>query len=447
MPGNSRRGAYLILACYEGRAYHKHMTNDLLNHIISTLEKWKFSSLPAEIAGRAVVGLGVVILSFLLWLISAKVVIGIVERIVKRTKNTWDDDLVNQGIFRRISRTIPAIFIWFTAPAFLTGLPKLLSFVRILSVTAIITTVTLTILGFLDFINTVYNKRANSGRRPIKGVIQAVQVLFIVAALIMIFSVVTSQPVTGLLAGLGAVSAVVMLIFKDPLMGLVSGFQISSNDMVRIGDWVEVPSQGADGDVIDISLLNVTVQNWDRTWVTFPIQSLTTGGFKNWRGMSESGGRRIKRSLSIDMSSIRFLAEGEIRKLRSISLLKNYLDNRSNEILEYNKEHGADRNANPINGRALTNIGIFRAYAKAYVSSHSKVNSNMTLLVRQLQSGPTGLPIEMYLFSADKAWANYEDIQSDIFDHLLAALPEFSLRAFQNPSGSDFQKIINQEIK
>lgn len=415
------------------------MSDILLNRIIKFLTEWKFNPLQAEIAGRIIVGFGVVILSVLLWLISVKIVFRIVEKIVTRTKNTWDDNLVNQGIFRHIARAVPAIIIWFMAPAFLTGLPGLLGFVRILAVIALITSVTRTILSFMDFINVEYNRREDSGRRPIKGVIQAVQVLVIVAALILVFSVVTNQPVAGLLAGLGAISAVVMLIFRDPLMGLVSGFQISSNDMVRIGDWIEVPSQGADGDVIDISLLNVTVRNWDRTWVTFPIQSLTSGGFKNWRGMSESGGRRIKRSLSIDMSSIRFLENGEIRNLESIELLKSYLENRTEEILEYNKGIRADRGSSPLNGRALTNIGIFRAYAKSYVSSHPKVNAGMTLLVRQLQSGPTGLPLEMYLFSADKAWANYEDIQSDIFDHLFAALPEFHLRAYQNPSGTDFR--------
>ena len=415
------------------------MSDDLLNRIINILKEWNFGSLQAEIAGRVLVGFGVVLLSILLWLISIKVVFRIVEKFVLKTKATWDDDLINLGIFQRVARTVPAIIIWFMAPAFLTGLPGLLTFIRILAVLVIIATVTMTILSFMDFINTVYNRREDSVRRPIKGVIQAVQVLFIVAALILAFSVVTSQPISGLLAGLGALSAVVMLIFRDPLMGLVSGFQISSNDMVRIGDWIEVPSQGADGDVIDISLLNVTVRNWDRTWVTFPIQSLTTGGFKNWRGMSESGGRRIKRSLSIDMSSIRFLGDDEIMKLGSIELLKSYLENRSEEILEYNKGIGANKEASSLNGRALTNIGIFRAYAKAYVSSHPKVNTGMTLLVRQLQSGPTGLPLEMYLFCADKAWANYEDIQSDIFDHLFAALPEFDLRAYQNPSGTDFR--------
>ncbi len=415
------------------------MSDDLLNRIINILKEWNFGSLQAEIAGRVLVGFGVVLLSILLWLISIKVIFRIVEKIVKKTKATWDDDLINLGIFQRIARTVPAIIIWFMAPAFLTGLPGLLTFIRILAVLVIIATVTMTILSFMDFINTVYNRREDSERRPIKGVIQAVQVLFIVAALILAFSVVTSQPISGLLAGLGALSAVVMLIFRDPLMGLVSGFQISSNDLVRIGDWIEVPSQGADGDVIDISLLNVTVRNWDRTWVTFPIQSLTTGGFKNWRGMSESGGRRIKRSLFIDMSSIRFLGDDEIMKLGSIKLLKSYLENRSEEILVYNKGIGANREASSLNGRALTNIGVFRAYAKAYVSSHPKVNTGMTLLVRQLQSGPTGLPLEMYLFSADKTWAHYEDIQSDVFDHLFAALPEFDLRAYQNPSGADIR--------
>ncbi|RKX75286.1 MAG: mechanosensitive ion channel family protein [Spirochaetes bacterium] len=426
--------------------YHNPMNEKLLNSIIGIFEELKLGPLTAETLSRILIGVGVVLLSFLLWLISVKIVLRFVEIIVKRTKVTWDDDLVNQGVFRRIARTVPAITIWVMAPWFLTGLPKLLNLTRIFAVLGIISAVTLTSLSFLRFINAVYERREDSARRPIKGLIQAFQVLFIAAALMLAFSIITAKPVSGLFAGLGAVSAVIMLIFKDPLMGLVSGFQISSNDMVRIGDWIEVPSQGADGDVVDISLLNVTVQNWDRTWVTFPIQSLTTGGFKNWRGMSESGGRRIKRSLSIDLSSIRFLNEDEIEELNSVSLLKGYLENRTREIQEDNKKTGADRGASPLNGRALTNIGVLRTYAKAYVSSHPKVNAGMTLMVRQLQSGPEGLPLELYLFSADKVWANYEDIQSDIFDHLFAALPEFGLRAFQNPAGSDLQGISSALI-
>lgn len=417
------------------------MNDSLLSRIISALEKWKLNSVQSEISGRILLGLGVLVLAVLLWLISSKVVLRAVEKIVKKTRVTWDDDLAELGIFRRIARIVPALVIWYAAPSFLTGLPKLLAFTRGLAILGVILTTTMTILRFLSYLTVVYNKRDDSGRRPIKGIVQAVQVLVIVTALIISFSVVTNQPVSGLLAGLGAVSAVIILIFKDPLMGLVSGFQISSNDMVRIGDWIEVPSQGADGDVVDISLQNVTVSNWDRTWVTFPIQSLTSAGFKNWRGMSESGGRRIKRSLSIDMSSIHFLDEKEILSLESIELLKSFLENRKNEIKEYNLELGADTDASRLNGRALTNIGVFRTYARAYVSAHSKVNTDMTLLVRQLQSGPTGLPLEIYLFSADKVWANYEDIQSDIFDHLFAALPEFGLRAYQNPTGADFMKL------
>ena len=415
------------------------MNNEILTRITDIFISWNFHAQQADAAGRILIGIAVVILAVLMWLISIKVVLRMVENIVKKTKAKWDDDLVNQGIFRRIARIVPALVIWFLAPTFLTGLPGLLSFFRGAAILAVITSATMMVLSFLNFITLVYNRRADSSRRPIKGIIQAIQVLIIVAAVIVAFSVVTRQPVSGLLAGLGALSAVAMLVFKDPLLGLVSGFQITSNDMVRLGDWIEVPSQGADGDVVDISLLNVTVSNWDRTWVTFPIQSLTSSGFKNWRGMSQSGGRRIKRSLSIDMSSIHFLDETEIQGLESIKLLKNYLKNRTEEILEFNQKHGADLNASPLNGRAHTNIGVFRAYAKAYVSAHPKVNTEMTLMVRQLQSGPTGLPLEMYLFSADKVWANYEDIQSDIFDHLFAALPQFGLRAYQNPTGADIE--------
>ncbi|MDF1569568.1 MAG: mechanosensitive ion channel, partial [Spirochaetaceae bacterium] len=345
------------------------------------------------------------------------------------------------GLYRRAARLIPALIIWFAAPAFLTGMPQVLHFVRILAALSMIVTLIQSVVNFLSFANSIYDKRYDSKRRPIKGIIQAIQVAVIISGLLLAFSVVTEKPISGLMAGIGALSAVLMLVFRDPLMGLVSGFQISSNDMVRIGDWIEVPSQGADGDVIDISLLNVTVRNFDKTYVTFPIQSLTTSGFKNWRGMSEAGGRRIKRWLSIDATSVRFIREKDLQRFKSIDILDPYLTAKITDIQESNKTLGADRNRHPLNGRALTNLGVFRAYAKAYVSNHPKVKSDMTLLVRQLQSGPEGIPMEIYVFSADTIWADYENLQSDIFDHLFAALEEFDLKPFQNPTGADFRTL------
>jgi miniconductance mechanosensitive channel len=417
------------------------MSDAILQRTASLLSNFEIGTLWAGVLSRILIGIVIVLIAWFAWFLAVRVVSRILERVAKRTKNTWDDEFLARGLYRRAARLVPALIIWFAAPAFLTGMPQVLHFIRILAALSMIITLVQSVVNFLSFANSIYDRRNESKRRPIKGIIQALQVAAIISGLLLAFSVVTEKPVSGLMAGIGALSAVLMLVFRDPLMGLVSGFQISSNDMVRIGDWIEVPSQGADGDVIDISLLNVTVRNFDKTYVTFPIQSLTTSGFKNWRGMSEAGGRRIKRWLSIDATSVRFIQEKDLQRLKSIDILAPYLTAKITDIQEANKAMGADRNRHPLNGRALTNLGIFRAYAKAYVSHHTKVKSDMTLLVRQLQSSPEGIPMEIYVFSADTVWSDYENLQSDIFDHLFAALEEFDLRPFQNPTGADFRTL------
>jgi len=245
---------------------------------------------------------------------------------------------------------------------------------------------------------------------------------------------------TFFLSGLGALTAVLMLIFKDSILGLVAGIQIAANRMLNIGDWLEMPKYGADGDVIDISLTTVKVRNWDKTITTVPTYALISDSFKNWRGMSESGGRRIKRAVNIDMTSIEFLGEEALGRLRRIELLKPYIEQKLADVESHNKELGVDETS-PINGRRLTNVGCFRAYLVAYLKHNPMINKEMTFLIRQLAPTELGLPMEIYVFSSDKVWANYEAIQSDIFDHVLAAMPEFGLRVFQNPTGADFSKL------
>ena len=403
-----------------------------------------FSVFWADFSAHLLITVAELVLAWFVWWLTVKVVFRLLKGVVKRTKVTWDDELLERKFFYRLAWLAPAAVIRTLGPTLLDDGWKLLNLSVTLADLAIIAGITLAMIDLLGFANSLYGRRPDAGRRPIKGVVQAAQVIVLTGGLIVAFSALTDKSVSGLMAGLGALSAVTMLVFQEPLKGLVAGFQISSNDMVRIGDWIELPSQGANGDVIDISLLNVTVRNWDKTYVTFPIQSLTNTGFKNWRGMSESGGRRVKRSLNIDMSTIRFLRDDEIERLQSISLIRNYLEERTEEIRKWNEEHGEDRKISPVNGRAMTNIGVFRAYARNYLSSHPMCNPNLTLLVRQLQSSPDGLPIEIYFFSRDQVWAHYEDIQSDIFDHLLAILPEFGLKAFQHPGGADIRAVVDQ---
>ncbi|MEC4678590.1 MAG: mechanosensitive ion channel domain-containing protein, partial [Nitrospirota bacterium] len=255
---------------------------------------------------------------------------------------------------------------------------------------------------------------------------------------ILIISALLDETPFYLLSGLGALTAVFMLIFKDAILGFVAGIQLTANKMVTHGDWIEMPKYGADGDVLEVSLTTVKIQNWDKTITTIPTYALISESFKNWRGMSESGGRRIKRAITIDMSTIQFCSDEMIEKFSKIRPIKVYIETKMKELTEYNTIHDLD-DANIVNRRRLSNIGTFRAYVVAYLENHPKIHQDMTFLVRQLAPGEHGLPIEIYVFCNDTAWARYEAIQADIFDHLLAAVPEFGLKVFQNPSGNDFK--------
>jgi miniconductance mechanosensitive channel len=257
---------------------------------------------------------------------------------------------------------------------------------------------------------------------------------------IFIVSILTDKSPWGVLSILGGFTVVLMLVFKDTILGFVASIQLSGHDMVRIGDWIEMPKYGADGDVIDVSIHTVKVRNWDKTITTIPTYGLVSDAFKNWRGMSESGGRRIKRALHIDMSSIKFCTDEMLERFNKFDFIKDYIAQKQEEINVYNKEHATDT-FQLINGRRQTNIGVFRAYIIAYLKKHPKIHQNMTFLVRHLEPTQDGLPLQIYVFSNDQVWANYEAIQADIFDHLLAAVPEFELRVFQNPTGYDFSKI------
>jgi miniconductance mechanosensitive channel len=262
----------------------------------------------------------------------------------------------------------------------------------------------------------------------------------IVGGLLVIAALLDRSPVI-LLSGFGAMTAVLLLVFKDTLLSLVASVQLTAQDMVRVGDWIEVPQFGADGDVVDVELHTIKVQNWDKTITTIPTHRLISDSFKNWRGMSASGGRRIKRALHIDASSIHFLSEEEIQRYRRFRMLREYLAGKEGELAEYNSQVESADLAEPdrlVNYRRLTNIGTFRAYAWRYLRQHPRIRQDMTLLVRQLSPGPQGVPIELYCFTNTTAWNEYEDIQADIFDHLLAIVPEFGLRLFQQPAGSEF---------
>ncbi|MDR0644134.1 MAG: mechanosensitive ion channel family protein [Treponema sp.] len=415
----------------------------MLNLITQTLAPfWAQFKMPDKWLDNANTAVSLVVL-FVFTLGVAKLSLVILpllfNKIVRNTKTQWDDYLFESGFFTRLSRLAPAIFAYLVLPMFLPSDGGITSFTRrvILAYTAFIAVYI--VAAFLDGLHSIYQKDAAevAKRKPIKSYIQLVKVfLYIVGAVLVITTLINVSPV-GILSGVGAMSAVLLLVFKDSIMGFVSSIQLSANDMVRIGDWIEMPAYNADGNVIDVTLQSVKVQNWDMTISTIPIYALVSDTFKNWRGMSESGGRRIKRALFIDMHSVRFLTNEEIERLSKLPLLSEYMRTKTTEIAEFNKVANIPEN-DYLSGKHLTNLGTFRAYIENYLISLPKVAKNMTHMVRQLPPNEKGLPLELYVFSADTAWINYENLQSDIFDHLLAVIDEFGLRVFQNLSGSDF---------
>ncbi|KPQ32280.1 MAG: Small-conductance mechanosensitive channel [Porphyrobacter sp. HL-46] len=308
--------------------------------------------------------------------------------------------------------------------------------------TLIVLSVALAIVKALTYLNELYERLPQARNRPIKGYLQVVKIIVLCGAALIVISILIDESPLLLLSGLGAITAVLLLVFKDTILSLVASVQLSTNDMLRVGDWIDMPSMNADGDVIDISLHTVKVQNFDKTITTIPTHRMVSDSYRNWRGMSEAGGRRIKRALPLDQNTIRFLTEDEVAALHRFRLLRPYLAEKQAEIAAWNGREVAGEE-NPVNRRRLTNIGSFRAYMLAYLQHHPRISAHFTLLVRQLPPGGQGLPLELYCFTDTTAWVEYESIQADIFDHLLAILPEFHLRLFQEPSGVDFGSLTS----
>ena len=397
----------------------------------------------------------VAILALVAWAagwVATRILHRVISGVTSRTRSTWDDRLIERGVFRRLARVVPAVVVYLgigraldLAPQDLTGDAMVMveTFVRRVAAAYIAFTIVRAFRAFLDAVNDIYNEGyAEAKSRPIKGYLQVATLVAYLAAGVVIVAVLAGQSPVGFLTGLGALAAVLMLVFRDTILSLVASIQIASNDMIRIGDWVSVPQAGCDGEVIDIALHTVKVQNWDKTISTIPTNKFISESFKNWRGMSESGGRRIKRSLRLDMNSVRFLDEHEIEQLSRRELLQDYMRESVAAITRYNEEKATGNPGMIPEIRRLTNLGTFRVYVQKYLEAHPKTHKGMTLLTRQLAPGPEGVPIEIYCFSNDTAWANYEGFQGDIFDHLIAILPEFGLRAFQAPGGSDFRKAL-----
>ncbi|MBU5670758.1 mechanosensitive ion channel family protein [Paenibacillus brevis] len=370
--------------------------------------------------------------------VTKKVVLKILTKAIHSNRFQWDNIFLERKVFHKLSHFVPAVIIYNFSSIFPAYQQVIIKCVGIYVIIVAI----LVINAFLNAVNDIYRTYEVSKSRPIRGYIQVVKIfVYIIGGILIISGMIGKSPLL-LLSGIGALSAVIMLVFKDSLLGLVAGIQLASNDMVRVGDWIEMSKYGADGDIIDISLNTVKVQNWDKTIVMIPSYALISDSFKNWRGMQNAGGRRIKRSLFIDTGSITFCTEEMISRFKSIHLLTNYISSKQQEIEAYHADRQIDT-SNRVNGRALTNIGVFRMYIQIYLQNHPQIHQDLTLIVRQLEPGETGLPLEIYAFTNDTRWAVYEGVQSDIFDHILAIAPEFGLRVFQNPSGNDIKQGLN----
>ena len=371
-------------------------------------------------------------------------IIRAIHGMVARSRSKWDDVLAQNKVFIRLAYLAPAVIINFLIPAVLPDMTMLVRIIELITGIYIIIVFINVLFSVINAVYEIYQTFEVAKERPIKGYLQVLKIIIYIVAGVAVISIIIGEKSIGWIAGFGAFSAVLMLVFKDPILGFVGGIQLSANNMVRIGDWIEMTKYGADGTVIDISLTTVKVQNWDKTITTIPTYTLVTDYFKNWRGMEESGGRRIKRSINIDMNSVKFCTPEMLDRFRKFEYVADYVDETEKVISEYNAGRGID-NSVMVNGRRQTNIGVFRAYLSGYLKNNPTVNPDMTFLVRQLQPTSEGIPIEVYVFSRDIEWAKYEDNQSDIFDHILAVLPEFDLRVFQSPSGHDFAQIAKKQ--
>jgi len=410
----------------------------LYNLLNKTFLELDFLAMYARLSAVLLTFLAIIIIAFIVHKITSLIVVKIIHRLVENTKTEWDDYLLKRKVFQSLSHLASAMVFYYSCNfsqiqevtnfmATFTNIYFVIIFVKVAS-------------GILKAASDIYQTTPYAANRSIKGYVQLLMILIYFIAIILIIAFIFNKSPLYFLGGLSAVAAVLLLVFKDTILGFVASIQLSANKMVKPGDWIEMPKHNANGTVIDISLNTVKVQNFDKTISTIPTYSLVSDSFQNWAGMEESEGRRIKRSINVDMKSVRFCDDQMLNKFEQFRLIKDYIIETQKEIADYNRSLGIDDLSIP-NGRRQTNLGIFRKYLEFYLKNHNSINQDMTVLVRQLQPSETGLPIEIYVFSKKKEWIEFESIQSDIFDHILAIIPEFGLRIFQTPSGHDIEEI------
>lgn len=408
----------------------------LLDWLMAQFEHSGIDAVWAGLLVNLIGGLLLVFLSWLAYLVAKRVVLRAIRFLSSKTSSDWDNVFIEHKVFARLSNVVPALVAHVLAPVVFAGMESLVGFVQGLAKVYLVVVVLFTLQALINGLQTIYQRYDISKRMPIKGLLQAAMLVAGFVGGVFIISIVMGREVGTLMAGLGAMVMGFLFVFKDAIMGLVAGIQVATNDTVRKGDWIEMKDHGIDGDVIDVSLTTVKVQNFDKTVLSIPTSKLITDACRNWRGMKDSGGRRIKRPIRIDMRSIRFADEVLLGKFQRFELLGDYLQSKLDEVNAHNQRSNTDL-SELVNGRRLTNIGTFRAYIMAFLKSHPQIRKDRTFLIRQLAPGDNGLPIEIYIFTDTTVWAEYEAIQADIFDHLLAVIPEFGLAPFQNSTGKE----------
>ncbi len=415
------------------------MDQELRLQISQWLSDWGVNSAPSDGVSTSVLVFASMVLAMIAYLFVRRGVVHTMNIVIQRSKVSWDDIFMRHKVLEKFSYIVPVFVLDLLLPIALTEHHLLSSLAdRLLSVSIVIILIR-AVYSALDAFNEIADVNLVSRRLPIKSFVQLFKLFLFFVAIIISISVIADQSPVYFLSGLGVATGLVMLVFRDTILGFVAGIQLAANRMVSTGDWIQMDKYGADGAVEEVSLTTVKVRNWDQTITMIPAYALVSDAFKNWRGMSESGGRRIKRSISIDIHSIGFLSEDDKIRLSKINHLKAYFAEKNEELADFNRL--VDDADMPVNSRHLTNIGTFRAYLKEFVNNHDNIHKDMTLLVRQLAPTSEGVPIEIYIFTNDTRWGVYENIQGDIFDHVFAILPEFGLRAFQGPTGPDIRSL------
>jgi miniconductance mechanosensitive channel len=362
-------------------------------------------------------------------------------KVAAKSKTHWDDLLIKHRVVTAIAHLAPVLVIFYFLPHIFSEYESVVDYINRLSEVVLIITALIVIFRFLNTVREILEGVSMFKDKPLQSYFQLIKIVFGIIMGVLVLSILADKSIMYFFGAFGAISAVLLLIFKDTILGFIASIQLAANDMIQVGDWVQMDKYGADGDVIEINLATVKVKNWDKTITTVPTYSFISDSFKNWRGMEETGSRRIARSIYINQHSVKFCTEEMIKGYKKIHILKDYAEEKTREIEDYNKERNVDV-SEVSNGRRMTNLGTFRAYLLRYLQNHPKINQELTILVRQLDPTPDGIPIQIYAFCTDIAWVNYEAVQSDIFDHTLSVIHQFDLEIFQNPSGSDFKTLV-----